>query len=106
MVKEMLNSISIALMTATPGACELPHPVARSEATARAIASAVIAAAPEGPGVLAPYDLKLEYNEGREGWLAHESPVPRNGELIMGGGGWRMFIAACDGRVSDMRRQI
>lgn len=93
------------LGSAAPITCNLPFQVAKDEAAARAIAQAVIASAPGGPGEFAPYTLKLSFVEERQSWRVFQSPEPRNGVRFLGGGGLGMEIAACNGAVSDVHRQ-
>ncbi len=102
----MLDILAATLLgVAMPATCDLPFPVAKDEAAARAIAQAVIASAPGGPGEFAPYTLKLNFVEERQSWRAFQSPEPRNGVQFLGGGGLGMEIAACNGAVSDVHRQ-
>jgi len=73
--------------------------------TARAIAEAIIAAHP-GPSKREGYVLHVQ-RDGNSGWSAAQSapaPSDRNGHMVatFGGGGLRMHIDRCSGRISDM----
>jgi len=73
--------------------------------TARAIAEAIIAAHP-GPTKRDGYVLHVQ-RDGDSGWSAAQSPPPPSdrGERMVatfGGGGLRMHIDRCSGRISDM----
>lgn len=95
---------TVALTMLAP-VCHLPFEVAKSGAAAKAIAEAVIASAPDGPGELAPYDLNLTWVDQRRSWRAVQSARPRSDVRFLGGGGLGMEFAACDGAISDVDRQ-
>ena len=96
----MLGLLAAAtLINAQP--CALPFKVVTTETSAFSIAKAVIASAPDNPGSEAPYLLKAEYFAKSDKWLVFEHKPG-----MLGGDGLQMFIAACDGAVSEVRRQL
>jgi len=103
----LLLAAGVSASTVTP--CALPFAIVRDEAAARAIAQVVIASAPKkAPGKgIKRYDLRVHFVQERESWMVYEDPVSAvEGIRILGGGGLAMEIAACDGAVSDINRQI
>lgn len=99
--------IAATISTSTPK-CTLPFDVAGTEAAARAIAQVVIASAPPEPVSkdISRYDLHIEYLRQRNSWIVYQRAISAvKGVRILGGNGLGMEIAACDGAVSDIRRQ-
>lgn len=95
----MLSFLVASAVAASP-ACTLPFEAVPTKEAAISIAKVVIAANPNGPGPMAPYELFADYIETRGVWLVFEK---KRGAL--GGGGLAMWISKCDGTVSEVRAQ-
>lgn len=83
-------------------------PAVPDATTARAIATAVIAAR-QKPEVSKRYNLKVG-RDGSEGWIAYQATPPErqpNGDIVLtaGGGGIEMHVNRCSGAISELYYQ-
>jgi hypothetical protein len=112
MIARWLAVISLTLpfdASAAERECGLAlGPAVPDATTARAIASAVIAAR-QKPQVSMRYNLKIE-RDGSKGWIAYQAKPPErqpDGDTVLtaGGGGIEMHVNRCSGEISKLYYQ-